>query len=151
MTLTAQLQEEHELIRRKLELMEAVLTTSPNSPLLKECCLSLARMMERHVRAEETLLAPYAHRLPDPLRVRTWREHADEHSLLRDINELFASSVHVPTSAIAPRLFALIDELRAHMLLEEREVFPIIHHAVEQLEERIAISAQSSEVGGGVG
>lgn len=129
MTLTGDLKREHEWLRQKLDLFEGVLTTSPSPVTIRGMCHTLARMLEQHVRNEDRVAAPYTNRLQSIFRNRLLDDHADERALVRDFNDLVAAGISIPTGRAVLHLFRLINELREHMAMEERELFPSLDYA----------------------
>ncbi len=131
MTVTAVLRKDHDILRTKLKCLEAALRVAPQTPLVlrKMCCHSFTRVLDQHIKREEAALKPYRHRVRAILQQRKHQDHADQRRVLRDLNALLLQGVKIPVGAVAPRFFHLIDELREHMVEEEREIFPTVDRA----------------------
>ena len=132
MAVTTMLKKDHEVLRRKLEFLEAALQMAPQTPfVLRDMCHSLTRMLDEHIRREEQTLAPYTNRISALFRYRAGQDHADQRLVLRDVNTLLLEGIKMPTSTVVSRLSHLIDELREHMAEEEQQVFPAVDRAEE--------------------
>ena len=130
MAVTTMLKKDHEVLRRKLEFLEAALQVAPQSPfVLREMCHSLTRMLDEHIHREDEALMPYANRIRAILHYRADQDHADQRLILRDVNALLLQGLKMPTSKVVSLLSHLIEELREHMAEEEREVFPAVEQA----------------------
>lgn len=57
---------------------------------------------------------------------RLTQDHTEFLGLLRDIDTLFFSEVRVSANDIVAALSKFVKDLRRHLTLEEREVFPVI-------------------------
>ena len=144
MTTTAMLKKDHEILRRKLDFLEAALQVAPQSVfVLREMCHSLTRMLDEHIHREDEALMPYANRIRGILRYRADQDHADQRLILRDVNALLLLGLKMPTSKVVTLLSHLIEELREHMAEEEREVFPAVEKAVEKAEEEVRPGAMA--------
>jgi len=149
MTLTTGLRHDHDVIRTKLTVLEELLALSHHPETIRPLCHSLMRFLDGHMCKEEQTLAPYAHRIQQCMKQRTFRDHAEQRVVLRDLNALFAQGIKIPVSLSVGHLSHLIDELREHMSEEEQGVFPVIDHAEElMLEQRHAASAEAPTIGG---
>ena len=134
MAVTEPLKKDHEVLRRKLEFLEAALQVAPQSVfVLRDMCHSLTKMLDTHIRREEQALSPYTNRIRAILRYRAGQDHADQQVVLRDINTMLLAGIKMPTSTVVNRLSHLIEELREHMAEEEREVFPAVEKAEEEV------------------
>ena len=134
MATTAMLKKDHEVLRRKLEFIETALQVAPQSVfVLRDMCYSLTKMLEAHIRREEAALAPYTNRIREILRYRAGHDHADQQQVLGDVNTMLLAGIKMPTSTVVNRLSHLIEELREHMAEEEREVFPVVEKAEEEV------------------
>jgi iron-sulfur cluster repair protein YtfE (RIC family) len=130
MAVTGTLRKDHEVLRRKLEFLETALQVAPQSVfVLRDMCHSLTKMLEAHIRREEQALAPYGNRIRAILQYQAGEDHADQRTVLRDINTMLLAGIKMPTSRVVNRLSHLIEELREHMAEEERELFPAIDKA----------------------
>ena len=133
MAVTTMLKKDHEVLRRKLEFLEAALQVTPQMPfVLREMCHSLARILDEHIHREDEALMPYANRIRTILRYRADQDHADQRLILRDVNALLLLGIKMPTGKVVSLLSHLIEELREHMAEEEREVFPAVDEAEEE-------------------
>ena len=136
MAVTTMLKKDHEVLRRKLEFLEAALQVAPQSVfVLREMCYSLTKMLDAHIRREEEALTPYTNRILAILRYRADQDHADQRLILRDVNALLLQGIKMPPSKVVSLLAHLIEELREHMAEEEREVFPAVDEAEEECRE----------------
>jgi len=134
MPVTTMLKKDHEVLRRKLEFLEAALHVAPQSVfVLREMCHSLTKMLDAHIRREEQALAPHANRVRAILRYRAGEDHADQQQVLRDINTMLLAGIKMPTSTVVNRLSHLIEELREHMVDEEQHLFPAVDKAEEEV------------------
>ena len=127
MDVTQELRQDHTALRQQLDLLEEALTAVHRPELIRGGCCVLAKMLEAHVGREKRMIARYVRRI-HPLRQRS-NGYETERVVLEDLNKLFAEGVKLPVSAVAIELFRLIDDLREHMALEERELFPMIERA----------------------
>jgi iron-sulfur cluster repair protein YtfE (RIC family) len=90
---------------------------------------ALAKILNQHIKREESALRPYSNRVRAVLRRREHQDHADQHRVLRDMHALLQPGTMMPVSLVVPRLVHLIDELREHMAEEERDIFPTVDRA----------------------
>ena len=135
MTVTAMLKKDHEVLRRKLEFIETALQVAPQSVfVLRDMCHSLTNMLDAHIRREEQALAPYANRIRAILQYQAGEDHADQRTVLRDVNTMLLAGIKMPTSTVVDRLSHLIEELREHMADEEQHLFPAIDKAEEEVQ-----------------
>jgi len=138
MTVTTMLKKDHEVLRRKLEFLETALQVAPQSVfVLRDMCHSLTKMLEAHIRREEQAMAPYSNRIRAILQYQAGEDHADQRTVLRDVNTMLLGGIKMPTSIVVDRLSHLIEELREHMAEEEREIFP----AIDKAEEAVRLGA----------
>ncbi len=129
---TEHLRREHQLLRAHLRLLEVAMQMVPEAPfVLGEMCWSLARMLEDHIWHEAEALRPYSGQIQGLMQARMARDHADQQTILRDVNVLLVVKINAPTSQVILPLTHLIDELREHMDEEECELFPMVDRIAE--------------------
>lgn len=127
MSATEHLKREHQVLRAELRLLEAAMRLAPEAPaVLCETCWSLSGMLEQHIQHEAQAVRPYRNRIDTLRRERMAREHADQQIVLRDVRGPLVGGLKAPLSEVVPPLTHLIEELRAHMEEEERELFPLL-------------------------
>jgi len=130
---TEVLRKDHQLLREKLEFLEAAMQVAPEAQFaLREMCWSLARVLDAHIKREEQVLAPYGNRIAALTQYHLAQDHADQRVVLRDVNALLLGGIKTPVSRVMPPLSHLIDELREHMEEEEREVFPVVDRVASE-------------------
>jgi iron-sulfur cluster repair protein YtfE (RIC family) len=130
---TEVLRKDHQLLREKLEFLEAAMQVAPEAQFaLREMCWSLARVLDEHIKREEQVLAPYGNRIAALTQYHLAQDHADQRVVLRDVNALLLGGIKTPVSRVMPPLSHLIDELREHMEEEEREVFPVVDRVASE-------------------
>ncbi len=113
----------------------------PEAPfVLREMCWSLARMLEDHIWHEAEALRPYSGQIQGLMQARMARDHADQQTILRDVNTLLVGRINAPTSQVVLPLAHLIDELREHMDEEECELFPVIDRFTGARAEELGVS-----------
>lgn len=133
MAVTAMLKKDHEVLRRKLDFLEAALQVAPQSVfVLRDMCHSLTTMLNAHIRREEEALAPHTNRIRALLRYHAGQDHADQQTVLCDINTMLLAGIKMPTSTVVNRLSHLIQELREHMADEEEYLFPAVDSAEQE-------------------
>lgn len=142
MSMTEPLRKDHEILRQQLEALEAELQAVPTATAsVQQLCHSLARFVEGHMAKEEQMFAPYAHRFGPGVRQHLLGDHTDEWMLLHELDMLFTSNIRVPTSELVTRLGQLVEQLRDHLDLEERSVFPVIDRAEQEMARRVRAGA----------
>ena len=131
---TAELRNDHVVLRAKLELLEGLLSLVQTTQFpLRELTSSIARRLRCHTEKEEVLLvalrdvqrgpsADITHRLP--------AEHADQQETLHILQGLLAKGPACPSDEVTAYGAHLIDALREHMANEEERVFPAIDRLV---------------------
>ena len=108
-----ELEHDHALLRKKLDLLEALLPVAPEARfILRELCFSLHRLLQEHLQRESPLLAFHS------------CTHAAAQQLLRAVNELLLLGMRASMPTVVVRLSHGIDQLRAQMDEQERVVFP---------------------------
>lgn len=133
MDVTERVRQDHRILRAKLRLLEAAMQVAPEAQfVLREMCWSLAHMLDAHITHENEVLQPYSNRINALTKERMAQEHADQRVVLRDVNTLLLGGLKTPISAVVPPLAHLIEELRAHMEEEERELFPMVDRLAEE-------------------
>ena len=130
---TIALRNDHELLRWKLDVLEADLQKTPAAlPALRQECHSLIRILDQHLAREERVLTPCEHRLQPSVCARLFGEHAREQTLLREFDAVFTAGSKLPTGVVVERLGALVGALREHFDLEERDVFSAVDQAAHR-------------------
>jgi len=129
---TESLRREHQILRAKLKLLAVAMQMGPDASfVLREMCWSLARMLEQHIQREAEALRPYSDRIQALTQARMAQDHADQQTILRDVNILLVGRINALTSQVILPLAHLIDELREHMDEEECELFPMVDRIAE--------------------
>src|SRR3990167_4716202 len=100
MEATRPIRQDHDLLRKKLALLESALQVAPEARfVLREMCFSLQHLLHDHIAREQSVLPPD----------RT--NHQDAHSLLRTVNELLLGGMRasMPTAVLwLSKLIALL-------------------------------------------
>lgn len=131
------LRRDHEVLRTKLDVLEATLRMTPPTTwcILRELCYTLSRQLQDHIRREEHLIATCRATLSPDVLTHTQLEHEDEPQLLRTVNHLFVEEGGQALERVRAALNELIPRLRRHMDEEEAELFPTIERALGECEE----------------
>ena len=109
---TRALRQDHDLLRKKLALLESALQVAPEAKfVLREMCFSLQRVLHDHRAREGPALPTRA------------TDHADVHSLLRTVNELLLTGMRASMPTIILWLSKVIQLLREQMEVQERTAF----------------------------
>jgi len=121
------LKRDHQLLRSKLDVLEAALAMRPQTWfVLREICYTLSRQLQDHIRREERLVAACRNALSQEALAHMQVEHKDEPELLRSVNRLFIEQGGSALPQVDDALRQMISRLRAHMAEEETELFPVI-------------------------
>ena len=129
------LRRDHGILRAKLDVLEAALRMGSETwYVLREVCFTLARQLRDHIRREETLVAKCRKAMNPKVLAEVSFEHKDEPQFLRTLNRLFMNRSSRSFEQIGPPLTQLITGLRRHMDEEERELFPLLEHALAEQE-----------------
>ena len=131
MTTVEALEQDHAALRRELADVEHVLTVPGTPDAAQATCRRLLKDLERHLRREEDVLAPYAGQVAGLLRSRALRDYAPPRVVLGDLGTLFKVLRIVPTGLLVTHLCRLLEELRESMADEEQGVFPVVKHQEE--------------------
>jgi hemerythrin-like domain-containing protein len=135
MTPIERLLRDHQLLRAKLEVLEAALRMGPEVWfVLREVCFTLSRQLQSHIRREEALLGACRSALGAELLHDIELAHRDEPQLLRMLNRLFVEDSGHSLERIRPVLMTLITGLRRHMDEEEEELFPALERTASAQE-----------------
>jgi hypothetical protein len=117
---------DHQVLRGKLDVLEAALSLGPETWfVLRELCFTLSRQLRDHIEREERLVSAFRHVLRPGKLADLALEHKDEPGLLRKINALFLSESGHTLERIRPALQEVIAGLRRHMADEETGLFPL--------------------------
>ena len=137
------LRRDHEILRTKLDVLEATLRMTPPTTwfILRELCYTLSRQLADHIRREEGLVTACQQSLSPEVRSHVRLEHDEEPQLLRMVNHLFIEEGGKAVEQVRAALDELIPRLRRHMEEEETELFPAIEEILGDQEEP---SAQGS-------
>ncbi len=129
------LRRDHQILRSKLDVLEAALGMGPEAWfVLREICFTLSRQLRDHIKREEALVSACREVLTGQALTSIAVEHKDEPQLLRTINRLFVDQHGHSLEAIKPALVKLIHGLRTHMAEEEAELFPILERILADRE-----------------
>ena len=139
------LRRDHEVLRTKLDVLEATLGMTPPTTwfILRELCYTLSRQLQDHIRREEDLVTACQQSLSPDVWSHVRLEHDEEPQLLRTINHLFIEEGGKAIEQVRTVLDELIPRLRRHMEGEEAELFPAIEKILGDQEEP---SAQESSM-----
>ena len=135
MTAMERLRRDHQVLRSRLDLLEAALRMGPEAWfVLREMCHALAGHVKDHLQREEALVAQCrAFTASAPLVLdRPQLEHRDEPERLRQLHQLFLREEIAPFPELAAMLRQVIDGLRRHMAEEEAELFPLLERLLEE-------------------
>ena len=137
---TAELRNDHLVLRAKLELLEGLLPLATTTQFpIRELVYSISRRLRCHTEKEELLLAALrdmchpgrtagaVNRLPD--------EHRDQRQTLDILEGLLAKGPACPTDPVMAYGSHLIDGLREHMAAEEEQLFPMVDRMVNTIHE----------------
>ena len=125
------LRRDHQLLRAKLDVLEAALRMGPETWfVLRELSCSLGRQLRDHIQREEQLIAQCRTALSPQLLEAITMEHHEEPLQLRMIQRMFLSRRHTTLDRVRPILEQVIRSLRHHIAEEERVVFPIIERTL---------------------
>jgi len=113
--------------------MEAALSTAPYARLVfREKCFSLMRVLNRHMKREETLVRRFYERFPSVRYLPNRKDHADEHAQLRAVTELLLGGLKVSIPLIILRVSQAIEELEERMEEQEHTLFPLFEDVAEE-------------------
>ena len=130
------LKRDHEILRSKLNVLEAALKMGTETWfVLREVCFTLSKQLRDHIEREEALIAACRNALPPEAFARLATEHHDEPHHLEVINRLFVKEHGHTTEQIRPALAEVIRGLRAHMADEEATLFPTLERVLVVQEE----------------
>ena len=125
------LRRDHQILRAKLDVLEAALGMGPEAWfVLREMCFTLSRQLRDHLKREEELVAACRRSLTPKLLAELVVEHKDEPQHLRAILRLFVSERGHSLEQIRPVLTQVIGGLRRHMAEEESELFPVLERTL---------------------
>lgn len=126
------LRRDHQILRSKLEVLEAALRLTPPTTwfILRELCYTLSRQLQDHIRREEQLIATCRATLSPNVLAHTQLEHEDEPQLLRTVHHLFVEEGGQALERVRAALNELTPRLRRHMDEEEADLFPVIEQAL---------------------
>jgi len=124
-----QLRQDHDLLWKKLLLLESALQVAPEARfVLREMCFSLQHLLHDHITREAPLLERYAQDARAAERPRSV-DHHDVHSLLRTVNELLLGGMRASMPTVILWLSKLIELLRQQMAEQERTMCPVLEEA----------------------
>ena len=131
------LRRDHEILRTKLDVLEATLRMTPPTTwfILRELCYTLSRQLQDHIRREEELVTACRNSLSSEVQTHMQLEHDEEPQLLRTVNHLFIEEGGKAIEQIRGVLGELLPRLRRHMDDEEAELFPVIEEILGEQEE----------------
>ena len=127
---TAELREDHTILRAKLDLLEGLLPLAQTMQFpIRDLVYSISRRLGCHTAKEEVLLSSLRDtRRGEACSLTMQRhlsaEHRDQRETLGMLEELLAQGPVCPADAVMAYGAHLIDELREHMALEETRLFP---------------------------
>ena len=126
------LRRDHEVLRTKLDVLEATLGMTPPTTwfILRELCYTLSRQLQDHIRREEELVTACQQSLSSDVRSHARLEHDEEPQLLRTVNHLFIEEGGKAIEQIRAVLGEFIPRLRRHMEEEEAGLFPAIEQVL---------------------
>ena len=138
---TRSLRHDHDLLRKRLALLESALQVAPETRfVLREMCFSLHRTLQDHIGREAQAARRYTDRLSggDPL--PQVRDHAQSLALLRSVNELLLGGMHASMPTAIAWLTKAMEQLGAQMNEQESRLFPVLEEAeTEETEEPTTI------------
>ena len=136
------LRSDHVLLRQKLQLLESTLHTSPEArTVLREMCGSLLRLLQQHIRNEESVLRPSGHYLGAPPPIPHVHDHISVAATLRAVHDLLQQEWKASVPLVVLRLSQVIEQLREEMDEQERTV--LAPTADENISPRLRASAIS--------
>ena len=139
------LKRDHQVLRTKLDVLEAALGMGPETWfVLREVCFTLSRQLQDHIKREEELVVACRKAMNPKVLAEVAVEHHDEPEHLRTINRLFVSDARDAFERIKPALTEVIHGLRRHMAEEEFELFPILERVLGAQHETPDATAPSS-------
>ena len=127
---TDELRQDHQLLRAELALLEQQLQALRGArSTVSRLSDSLASCLRFHTERQERLLARLASRgedLPVEAVQHLHDEHENQRTRLAVLHEFLARQESPVEDQIVARASEMIEELRAHMLNEEEQLFPVI-------------------------
>ena len=125
-----ELRYDHEVLRAKLLSLELSLPASQaRACTLSRLTDSLASCLRSHVEREEHLLAARALRYGEPpaeCLQHLHDEHENQRTRLAILHDLLTHPEPAAEDQIVTQASYLVKDLREHMVVEERRVFPVI-------------------------
>ncbi len=138
METTAQLRQDHEILRAKLALLEGLLPLAAQMQYpIRELIFSIARRLRCHTEKETVLLRVLrvaCHGDPAEATRYLPEEHQDQQQTLAFLNQLLAMGSQCPAEPVATYGAHLIDGLREHMAREDAVLFPAADRAIGEAE-----------------
>src|SRR5262245_66409232 len=113
MRVTRSLRHDHDLLRKRLALLESALQVAPEARfVLREMCFSLHRMLHDHIAHEAQAVHRHTNRLSgsDPLPLV--RNHGETLGLLRSVNELLLGGMRASMPTVMAWLTKAMDQGR---------------------------------------
>lgn len=133
---------DHEVIRAKLNVIEASLHLPAETWfVLRELVFTLSRQLQDHMRREEALVMRCRKSMNPVVLAEMAVEHNDEPQLLRSINRMFIAEPGHSLAQIRPALIEAIAGLRRHMAEEEQALFPILEKFLKEQAAEGAVAA----------
>ena len=130
MSLAASLCYDHEVLRGKLATLESFLPSLVVAPFtLSRLTESLATCLRGHTEREERLLDTLMRQQDEPplaLIQQLHDEHENQRTRLAILHELLTHPEPASEEQILTQASYLVKDLREHMAMEERHIFPII-------------------------
>lgn len=133
MQLTEELRQEHQGLRAKLALLEALLPPEEGAwEALREVAFALNRELSNHAQREETLCVSLPAEFLQTAHLDLGQFHAAHHDQQQAFEHLLGllwRDEPYPVDEVLRCVPQVIAELRAQMALEERQVFPALAEA----------------------
>ncbi len=144
MEATRPLRQDHDLLRKKLLLLESALQVAPEARfVLREMCFSLQHLLHDHISRELPVLQRDLPHVRPEDRPPSVADHQDARSLLRTVNELLLGGMRASMPTVVLWLSKLIELLREQMAQQERAAFPALEQAADALPPEVPTAISS--------
>ena len=130
---TRAIRQDHELLRRKLALLESAIQVAPEARfVLREMCFSLQRLLQEHiVRESEALQRCNQRVVPSGEAPPRVTDHMDAYNHLRTVNELLLTGMRASMPTVISRLSQVTELLHEQMDDQESHAFPVLDQVEE--------------------
>lgn len=121
------LQRDHNILRKKLQVLETALEMGPESWfVVRETCMSLSHRLADHLRRADYIMAGSAKALTERGMGQLWLEHHVDGFRFRIAIDPFLGGGESVCARATPSLKAVVNDLRDHMAQVETKLFPLL-------------------------